>query len=43
MPKQLYYSFGNSASREAYNKVYNPMDNSPRGADAKQFPGPGEY
>lgn len=43
MPKQLKYTFGNSAGRDDYNKVYNPMDNSPRGNDAKLFPGPGEY
>ena len=25
------------------NKVYNPLDNSPRGAESRQIPGPGEY
>ena len=44
MPKTNYYSFGNSASRDAYNKVYTPGDQpSPRGRDMKDMPGPGEY
>ena len=44
MPKTNYYSFGLSASRDAYEKVYNPHDNnSPRGKDSKDMPGPGEY
>ena len=43
MPKQLHYSFGNSAGREAFQRVYNPLDNSPRGTDSKMYPGPGEY
>lgn len=25
------------------NKVYNPLDNSPRGSESKAIPGPGEY
>ena len=25
------------------NKMYNPMDNSPRGSEIKNMPGPGEY
>ena len=43
MPKQVHISFGASAGRDAYEKVYNPMNNSPRGEDSKRFPGPGEY
>ena len=44
MPKTSYYSFGNSASRDAYNKVYTPGEPpSPRGRDMKDMPGPGEY
>ena len=43
MPKTHYYSFGLSATREQMSKAYNPMDNSPRGAEAKLIPGPGEY
>jgi len=43
MPKTNYYSFGNSATREQVNKVYNPLDNSPRGSEARQLPGPGQY
>ena len=44
MPKTNYYSFGLSASRDAYNKVYTPGDqNSPRGRDMSGQPGPGEY
>ena len=44
MPKTNYYSFGLSASRDAYNKVFTPGDhNSPRGKDMKDQPGPGEY
>jgi hypothetical protein len=44
MPKTNYYSFGNSASRDAYDKVYTPGDQpSPRGRDMKDMPGPGEY
>ena len=44
MPKTNYYSFGNSASRDAYNKVYTPGEPpSPRGRDMKDMPGPGEY
>ena len=44
MPKTNYYSFGLSASRDAYKKVYNPHDqNSPRGRDMSDQPGPGEY
>ena len=36
MPKTNYYSFGLSASRDAYNKVFTPGDhNSPRGKDMK--------
>ena len=43
MPKTNYYTFGLSASREQMNKMYNPMDNSPRGKDTAAMPGPGEY
>ena len=43
MPKTNYYTFGLSASREQMNKMYNPMDNSPRGSEVKNMPGPGEY
>ena len=45
MPKSNYYSFGLSASREAYEKVYNPHEStsSPRRGDSKDMPGPGEY
>ena len=43
MPKTNYYTFGLSASREAVNKVYNPMENSPRQQDVRDMPGPGEY
>ena len=44
MPKTNYYSFGLSASRDAYNKVYTPGGHSsPRGRDMKDQPGPGEY
>ena len=43
MPKTNYYTFGNSATREQVNKVYNPLDNSPRGSEARQLPGPGQY
>ena len=43
MPKTNYYSFGMSATREQMNRVYNPLDNSPRGSESKQIPGPGEY
>ena len=44
MPKTNYYSFGLSATRDSYNKVYTPGGhNSPRGRDMKDQPGPGEY
>lgn len=44
MPKTNYYSFDKSATRDAYSKVYNPHDqNSPRGRDMSDQPGPGEY
>lgn len=43
MPKTNYYTFGSSASRDQVNKVFNPMDNSPRGTESRQIPGPGEY
>lgn len=43
MPKTYYYTFGLSASRDQMNKVYNPLDNSPRGRESLQIPGPGEY
>ena len=44
MPKTNYYSFGLSASRDHYNKVYTPGGaNSPRGRDMRDQPGPGEY
>ena len=43
MPKQVHISFGASAGRDAYEKVFNPINNSPRGDEAKRFPGPGEY
>ena len=43
MPKTNYYSFGLSASREQMNKVYNPMENSPRDKESRNMPGPGEY
>ena len=43
LPKTNYYTFDKSATREQMNKTYNPLDNSPRGADVKQMPGPGHY
>lgn len=43
LPKTNYYTFGNSATREQMNKVYNPLDNSPRGEESSRIPGPGEY
>jgi len=43
MPKQLHYSFGVSAGREDYQKVFNPMNNSPRESDSRNSPGPGLY
>ena len=43
MPKTNYYSFGLSASRDQMNKVYNPLENSPRGSESVNMPGPGEY
>lgn len=43
MPKTNYYTFGSSASRDQNNKVYNPMDNSPRGTETRQIPGPGAH
>ena len=43
LPKTNYYTFDKSATREQMNKTYNPLDNSPRGVDIKQMPGPGHY
>jgi hypothetical protein len=43
MPKTTYYSFGNSATRESFSKVYNEANNSPREIDARSQPGPGQY
>lgn len=43
MPKTNYYTFDKSATRDQMNKTYNPLDNSPRGDEAKMIPGPGHY
>jgi hypothetical protein len=43
LPKTNYYSFGLGASREAYDNVYMPGNNSPRLKETKNMPGPGEY
>ena len=43
LPKTNYYTFDKSATREQMNKTYNPLDNSPRGSESKQVPGPGTY
>ena len=43
LPKTNYYTFDKSATRDQMNKTYNPLDNSPRGVDIKQMPGPGHY
>ena len=43
LPKTHFYSFGLGATREQMNKVYNPLENSPRASESKAIPGPGEY
>ena len=43
LPKTNYYTFDKSATRDQMNKTFNPLDNSPRGVESKQIPGPGHY